>query len=308
MEAELVETMAVSSGKLDSSVIEAFELGSIVLIKNQTDFPKPSKDLINRVERWLVRGWGLKNPTWDPLTKELHPKQLAREPDANEFIKFLDSFKQAAGKTLAEAIPQWKGSLIPDRVCWRPWELATRRVRENARDDFFHIDHFPNRPSMGNRVIRVFMNLGSDDDIVWASTKPLHQLLEEGRKYGQPKVFRDMESIRQEAQRKTKWWGWADKGGSFHDTIFKIVHDGLKKDDLFQEEAVRKIHHFPPGSIWMAMTDACCHSFLRGSWMVDATWFLPIEYCFHQEAAPAHLLETVTKIQQPAAVRVSKAA
>lgn len=298
----------VSSGKLDSAGIQAFESGTIVSFKNQLDIPPLESALIDRIEAWPVKGWGLKNPTWDPSTRELHPKQLANQPEAAEFIRFLNSFYQAAEKRLIQAIPHWKGSLIPDRVCWRPWELATRRVRWNARDDFFHLDHFPKRPSKGNRIVRVFINAGRSDPIVWASTKPLNQLLEDGRKYGKPKVFSHLETIRREATRKNNWWGLADKEISIHDAVYKTIHDKLKRDEVFQEETIRKIYRFSPGSVWMAMTDSCCHSFLRGSWMVDATWFLPADLCIRQDLVPARLLGTIPTLPQSKADPLEKAA
>lgn len=303
-----MDVITVSSGKLDSAAIQAFESGTIVSFNNQFDLPLPASQLAHRVETWQVRGWGLKNPTWDPSTRKLHPKQLANQPESGEFISFLNSFYQLAEKKLIQALPHWKGSLIPDRVCWRPWELSTRRIRWNARDDFFHIDHFPKRPSKGNRVVRIFMNAGKDDPIVWASTKPLHQLLEDGRKYGEPKVFGQLETIRREATRKNKWWRSAESEISVHDAVYKTIHDGLKKDEVFQEKTIRKIHYFPPGSIWMAMTDSCCHSFLRGSWMVDASWFLPIQLCLHQELVPAHLLGTIPTTHRSTAESLEKAA
>ena len=303
-----MDVITALSGRLDSAEIQAFESGTIISFKNQLNFPPPVSELTQRVETWPAIGWGLKNPTWDPSTRELHPKQLAHQPEAGEFIRFLDSFHQAAEKKLTQAIPHWKDSLIPDRVCWRPWELATRRVRWNARDDFFHIDHFPKRPSRGNRVVRVFMNAGRNDHIVWASTKPLNQLLEDGRRYGRPKVFSHLETIRREVTRKNNWWGWSDKEVSIHDAVYKTIHDRLKRDEVFQEETIRKIHHFPPGSIWMAMTDSCCHSFLRGSWMVDATWFLPAELCIRQDLVPARLLGTVPTTSQSKVDSLEKAA
>lgn len=288
--------------------VQAFESGSVISVPHSPGFPQVAPELTQRVEKWPIRGWGLKNPTWDPMTRELHPKDLVHQPEAGTFVEFLHSFQQAAEKTLIQAMPHWKGALVRDRVSWRPWELATRRLRWNARDDFFHIDHFPRRPSLGRRLVRVFMNAGQADDIVWASTKPLDQLLEDGRRYGQPEVFRDLGAIRIEAKRNKSWWGRTDQSASLHDAVYKAIHDGLKRDEKFQEETIRKIHHFPPGAVWMAMTDLCCHSFLRGGWLVDATWFVPVEYCVHQQIAPAQLLGTITAVPRPINEHFEKAA
>ena len=46
----------------------------------------------------------------------------------------------------------WK----PDRGSYRPEEEATRRLRLTARNDLIHVDAFPNRPTQGYRILRVF--------------------------------------------------------------------------------------------------------------------------------------------------------
>lgn len=293
-----MDPLARLNGKLDAPGTREFESGRVFALANPSGFPRPAPDLARRVESWPIRGWGLKNPTWDPRTRELHPGRLARQADASAMVGFLESFHLAAAETLLHAMPHLNGSLVPDRVSWRPWELATRLVRWNARDDLFHIDHFPKRPSMGRRVIRVFMNAGTEDEIVWANTNPLGQLLDDWRKYGQPFVFRDLGAVLRDAAGKDSRWWRPQKGVSLHDAVFKAIHDRLKRDEAFQEGAARKIHRFPPGAVWMAMTDLCCHSFLRGSWLVDATWFLPIDACLHPELAPCKILGTITQEQR----------
>jgi len=268
------------------------ESGEAVSIPGFSNLPLPPFDLLDRVETWRLGGWGLKNPTWNPVSNHLHPSWTEKYPDAARFKDFLKEFQNAAERTIISFVPQWQGKLIPDRVCWRPWEMATRRIRWTARDDLFHVDHFSKRPSNGRRLIRFFMNLGRTDPIVWAETDPLARLIEQGRKYGLPEVFRFSEKLRKNSLGKNTWW--IDRQTtSVHDMVLNSIHHGLKHDEAFQESARRRLTNYAPGSAWIAMTDACCHSILRGKWLVDVTWFLPLEACLSPDLAPSNLLGTI---------------
>lgn len=284
------------------------ESGEAVSIPGFSNLPLPPFDLLGRVESWRLGGWGLKNPTWNPSSNLFHPIWTEKYPDAARFKDFLGEFQNAAEREIISLVPQWQGKLIPDRVCWRPWEMATRRIRWTARDDLFHVDHFSKRPSNGRRLIRFFMNCGQTDPIVWAETDPLAQLIEQGRKYGLPEVFRNLEMLRKQSLRKNSWW-IEHLTTSLHDTVLNSVHHGLKHDEEFQESARRRLTNYAPGSSWIAMTDACCHSILRGKWLVDATWFLPLDACLSPEMAPGNLLGTIaTAKENSAAEQIGKAA
>src|SRR5271154_6832068 len=47
----------------------------------------------------------------------------------------------------------------------------------------------------------------------------------------------------------------------------------LKAHDEFQERAPKKLWTFPPGSVWLAMTDACSHAVLRGRFALEHSYF-----------------------------------
>jgi hypothetical protein len=93
-----------------------------------------------------------------------------------------------------------------------------------------------------------------------------------------------------------------------HDAVVKLVHDHLKRDETFQEETVRKLRCFTPGSAWFALTDSCCHALLRGRWLVDITWFLEPDACQFPELLPTHLLGTVNRAASTPILPLDKAA
>ena len=51
---------------------------------------------------------------------------------------------------------------------------------------------------------------------------------------------------------------------SVYDSFMLRFHDFLKRNEGFQERGPKRLWTFPPGSAWIAFTDTCSHSVLRG--------------------------------------------
>ena len=293
---------------LGHSDVQRLEMGAPILLPAHFSHPRIPADLRAVVEKWPVHGWGRKHPSWSILTKQVHPNPLRPYTGQSDFIDILQAFQQAAEDAILRMVPAWRGALTPDRVSWRPLELSTRRVRWNARDDLFHIDHFPTRPTGGRRIVRFFFNACDGEDIVWSSTSPLKKLIEDGKAFGQPQVFQDMAGLRRQAVRNQPWWSGFQRQTGLHDAVVKLVHDHLKRDETFQEETVRKLRCFTPGSAWFALTDSCCHALLRGRWLVDITWFLEPDACQFPDLLPTNLLGTVSSPRSKTLLPLDKAA
>lgn len=284
------------------------ETGAPVLLPAHFSCPTIPADLRSVVENWPVQNWGRKNPSWSPITHKVHPQHLTPFSRQAEFMDLLKAFQQAAENAMLRLLPAWRGALTPDRVSWRPWELSTRRVRWNARDDLFHIDHFPTRPTGGRRIVRFFFNTCESEDIVWSSTLPLKKLIEDGAAFGTPRIFQDLSSLQKQATRNQPWWARFNRSSNPHDAVVKLVHDQLKRDEEFQEETVRKLRCFTPGSAWFALTDSSCHALLRGRWLVDITWFLEPHACQFPELLPTQLLGTGPRVPVTGVLPLDKAA
>jgi len=67
-------------------------------------------------------------------------------------------------------------------------------------------------------------------------------------------------------------------------------HDYLKGNDEFQERAPKKLWTFPPGSAWVAMTDACSHAVLRGRYALEHSYFVEPSVLAVPDESPAALL------------------
>lgn len=226
-----------------------------------------SDSLRNRVSNWPSKALGTKNPSWVIQENQLKPGALDQKPDTEEFRVFLGEFFRVAESTVATALGLEDSSLCPDRVTWRPNELATTTRRWNARDDLFHLDSFPSRPAQGRRILRLFYNASQADCIVWSHTFNLDVYI---RKYycngGQPSS--------------------GSRPDGFGDNLMAQIHDQMKRQEDFQETAPRVLHSFAPGEAWIVLTDTCLHSFLRGDWLMDVSWFVSAPWLTQSKWSP----------------------
>src|SRR5207302_7040627 len=78
---------------------------------------------------------------------------------------------------LSRTLPRYAASWKPDRGSYRPEEEATRRLRPTARNDLIHVDAFPNRPTQGYRILRVFANINPREPRIWVTSDPFARLL-----------------------------------------------------------------------------------------------------------------------------------
>ena len=68
------------------------------------------------------------------------------------------------------------------------------------------------------------------------------------------------------------------------------LHHFLKQDEVFQVHAARRVWTFPPGSMWVLFADGVAHAALRGRYVLEHSFFVPLELLHHPDDSPlAHL-------------------
>jgi hypothetical protein len=200
-------------------------------------------------------------------------------------------FSTAATEWLGMLIPQYRAGWQLDRASFRPQEEATRRLRPKARNDLLHVDAFPGRPSRGNRILRVFANINPREPRIWVTSDPFAKLL---KRYG--------EAAGLPGRTGTRWLQHLGQSmlGLFrphvgrrseYDLFMLRFHDYLKLNEAFQEKGPKYLHTFPPKSVWVAMTDTCSHSVLRGRYALEHSYFISPAVLALPEESPQVLLQ-----------------
>ncbi len=278
------------------SMAERLERGEVVHYP-KAPFPLPEgADLAVLLDLRLARF--SKNISYDPAADQAHGFLETSAVQAAAARAVFARFSREATGWLARTLPRYAAAWKLDRGSYRPEEEAMRRLRQTARNDLLHVDAFPNRPTQGWRILRVFANVNPTEPRVWMTSEAFAKLLERyGFAAGLP------------GERHAGWLKQFGKsllramrpGGpqySTYDRFMLRFHDYLKMNDEFQERTPKRLWSFAPGSVWLAMTDACSHAVLRGRFALEHSYFVPPAALALPDESPAALLERICAARQ----------
>jgi hypothetical protein len=231
-----------------------------------------------------------KNISYDPHTGKVAGYLRQSAEQVERLRQLLARFSATVTGWLTQQMPRYQMGCRPDRVSFRPLEEATRVLRLKARNDLLHVDAFPTRPTNGQRILRVFVNVNVSEPRVWATSEPFARLLEWfGKQAGLP----TRQGPGWAAQLGSKMLSLFQPGRakrSLYDSFMLRFHDFLKSNDEFQEHGPKRFWSFPPGSAWMVITDTASHAVLRGRFALEHSYFIAPEVLALPDESPAALL------------------
>lgn len=267
---------------------ERLERGEIVVYE-RCPFALPrGDDLLFLLAQRLSR-WGHKNISYDPQTGRVSGFRQRSSAQADRLRRLLADFSASASVWLGEALPSYARAGRLDRASLRPEEEATRRLRQTARNDLLHIDAFPTRPTNGDRILRLFVNINPTEPRIWATSEPFARLLPRyGTAAGLPGSIRDGGWVGSSLPSFLR--PFAARGASGYDRFMLRFHNYLKMHDDFQERCPKRFWSFPPGSAWLAFTDGVSHAELRGRFALEHSFFIAAQGLALPGEAPAALL------------------
>jgi len=257
-------------------------------------FPLPQGDDLSFLLAQELGSLKHKNISYDPARDRAAGYVRRDTAQAERLRQVLADFARGVTDWVSRTLPGYQGGCRPDRVSYRPQEEATRKLRTTARNDLLHVDAFPSRPTQGHRILRVFANINPREPRIWVTSDPFAKLLKRfGEAAGLPGRYhsRWLQQLRQGVLGLFRP-GRARR--SEYDLFMLRFHDYLKSCEEFQERGPKYLHTFPPGSVWVAMTDTCSHSVLRGRYALEHSYFIPPAVLALPEESPPVLLEKAT--------------
>jgi hypothetical protein len=232
-----------------------------------------------------------KNISYNPSNGKVGGFVRRSTDQVEQLRQIFAHFSASVTEWLTRVIPQYRQGCQLDRASFRPQEEATRRLRPTARNDLLHVDAFPNRPSQGNRILRVFANINPREPRIWVTSDPFAKLLKRfGEAAGLPRRSGSL-WVRQLGQDVLALFRPGRVRRSEYDLFMLRFHDYLKSNEDFQERGPKYLHTFPPGCVWAAMTDTCSHAVLRGRYALEHSYFIPPTVLALPEESPPVLLE-----------------
>ena len=281
MENQIVEIDMADVGHGNPAWIAALEAGKVLYFPNfaQHGFTPQKEELA--LFREDIR---------DPKTRNIslsasgELKGVVGDEDTKALMAgMIGRFRAQAEGLLGNLVPRYGEHLRRGATSFRPSVVQNRVQSWRADDRRMHVDAFPSRPNYGERLLRVFTNVNQD---------------------GEPRVWRVGEPFEDVARRflpKAKpYSAWQAKAlnalhvtkslRSEYDHIMLQLHDAMKSDLDYQENAPQVTFNFPPGCAWVCFSDQTSHAVMAGQYMMEHTLQLSPMHQYDKEASPLAIL------------------
>lgn len=181
-------------------------------------------------------------------------------------------------------LPEYRGKLRAAPTSLRLTQVETRHTSWRKDDSRLHVDAFPSRPNRGERILRVFANVNPNGvPRVWRVGEPFEQMAERFLPRIKPQVPGSAWLLALLHITKSR--------RSEYDHLMLHLHDGMKADLAYQKSSPQQTMPFPPGSVWICFSDQTSHAAMSGQFMLEQTFFLPVEAMVAPERAPLGILE-----------------
>jgi 3-deoxy-D-manno-oct-2-ulosonic acid (Kdo) hydroxylase len=263
--------------------IEALEAGCLLYL------PRLAFPLEPDERRFISPAWSdgkAKNISHDPREQDLRGTTL-RGADREALLQLIARYAAWSRRLLEALLPRYWPHLQPARTSFRPVGVEGRPQSYKKDDRRLHTDAFPSRPTRGLRILRVFSNFNPDGrERIWRVGEPFEDM---ARKFlptlrpPLPGLARLLEALRITKGRR-----------SLYDSFMLQLHDRVKADQDYQDNAPQTTLLLAPGSTWIAFTDQVLHAALSGQYLVEQTFHLPVEAQRCPEQAPLRVLERLT--------------
>jgi hypothetical protein len=226
--------------------------------------------------------YGAANKLWgvQGLTDEQHLKLKG----------MLDRFSRHALGLIHQLLPAYAQHLIVARTSYRPVQVSDRKTSYRKDDKRLHVDAFPSAPNQGKRILRVFCNINPNgEDRVWRTGEPF---VDVAAKFV-PQIKKPFPGSAAALRflRITKSYR------SAYDHYMLQIHDRMKADERYQQEARQQEVRFASGSSWIVQTDHVSHAAMSGQYLLEQTFYLPVTAMQNQQHSPLRVLEKM--LNQP---------
>lgn len=262
------------SGTIKQEAIASLELGKIVYFPNQSFRPLTHEQSFLS-ESILHKKY--KNISYDPIRQ--HVAGVASPILSPQLQPFLKRFFDYSNNLINTLFPEYQAHIRLGRTSYRPAEIKGRATSKRKDDTRLHVDSFSATPVNGLRILRVFCNINPyDEPRVWHIGEPFANVLKTFAK-NIPK-FNATQAI------LLKWIKATKTLRTPYDHYMLHLHDTMKLDDQYQQHLTKQRFDFPAHSTWIVFTDNVSHAALSGQFLLEQTFYLPVEAMIDPSLSP----------------------
>lgn len=273
---DLSHLSAVTPQTIEQSVA-ALESGQVIHLPHYSFVP-------NKAEAALLSESILapkhKNISYDYRKQRLAGLRRSAPPELSTVTSlFMHRFAEHAKQLVTTIIPRYENDLVWGKTSYRPAEVQNRKLSKRRDDSRVHIDAFPSTPVYGQRILRVFCNINPNNaPRIWELGEPFSQVIN--------RFSSKISSYNALRARVLVWIKASKMMRSPYDHFMLKLHDKMKLDDHYQQTLKKDRFDFPAQSTWLVFTDHVSHAALGGQYLLEQTFYLPIEAMERPELSP----------------------
>lgn len=275
---------------------ERLEEGDILLF-SQTPFALPESDRAYLLQARQSQSAHHKNIAYKPSRDRING--LTRgSADEEKMRALMRAYSGNVANFLDRFLLPYAAHRRLDFASFRAIEEEGRDLPQTKRNDLLHVDSFPTRPSNGDRILRVFVNVNPEQARVWLTGEPFGVTLKNyGDSAGVGRLRADVRSpwrrLGRGMARTARAAGLPVAARSPYDAFMLGYHHFLKGNAAFQQESRKAKWEFPPGAAWLVYTDLVPHAVLSGRFALEQTFWVARDAMLLPEKAPYRVLEQI---------------
>jgi hypothetical protein len=268
---------------IHQQAIKSLEEGQIL------HFPKLPFLLSSAEQRFLTPDYAdpnAKNISYHSQSNKLWGARGLADEQYLQLKSMMDRYSHYAFRLVKEILPRYAQQLQIARTSFRPVQISGRQTSPRKDDKRLHVDAFPSAPNQGKRILRVFCNINPNgEDRVWRVGEPFEKVAAKFLplcKKPMPGKAAALRLLKITKSYRTPY-----------DHYMLQIHDRMKADDNYQKEAQQQEVHFPPGSTWIVQTDDVSHAAMKGQFVLEQTFYLPVKAMKNESRSPLRVLESL---------------
>jgi hypothetical protein len=235
-----------------------------------------------------------KNVSYRPLEDRLRGIDQNDRAQLNRVHEIMRGFSNRSIAFMASFLRRYASDWKLDFASFRPIEEEGRRRSLHSRNDLLHVDSFPSRPSHGDRLLRIFVNLHPHRARVWITSDHFADLAGQfASRIGLTRSPGLLDAWKRAVVKVGARMGLPVVDRPPYDAFMIKMHDTMKEDAAFQKSCPKDRWEFPSGSAWIVFTDSASHACLSGQYMLEQTFIVRRSSLTCPELAPISILERI---------------
>jgi hypothetical protein len=215
----------------------------------------------------------------------------------------LESYAAQATRLVERLLTPYTGHLHSGFTTFRAEEEQGRKNTAGKRSDLLHINAFPDLPTRGGRILRVFTNLNESSPRIWQVGERFDRLAAQyAHAAGLIRTAAQETLLGQLLKKLRRCFptGQFRLAGSSletcdaYDRFMLRLHDWMEANADFQRNANKERVEFPPGASWLVFTDGLPHAVVSGQFALDHTLLIEYSALVAPETAPVAILERLS--------------